>query len=197
MLCDTSTAIRWVVGFNNHGRGEGTKDSFEKTLIDSRCRLEAESFLQTGAHWLPSKLTKRFEPELETILANGVQGKPNPRAKEYIARHWKVNPTMLDFDWHRDCHATLDGIFCYDPYRTIEHFHLGSQAPANATRLCEFFYPFFEKAALAILELRGRVTIECLHGDMTILMDQIRYGLLERKKDSPKLYDTVHMTNIP
>ena len=197
MLCDTPTAIRWMIDFNNQSRGEGTKDSLKSNLIDSRCRREAESFLQTGAHWLPANLTKNYEPELETILANAAQGKQNPRAKEYIVRHWKVNPTMLDLDWHRDCHATLDGNFCYDPYRSMKNFHLGTQAPANLTRMCEFFFPFFEKAAMAISELRARLTIECLHGDMTASMEQIRYGLLERKKGFPKLYNTVHMTNIP
>ena len=196
MLCDTPTAIRWMTGFNNQD-GEGTKDFLENNLIDSRCRREAESFLQTGAHWLPAKLTEKHEPELETILANAAQRKQNSQAKEYIVRHWRVNPTMLDLDWHRDCHASLDGNFCYDPFRSIKDFHLGSQAPADSTRMCEFFFPFFEKAAMAISELRTRLTIECLHGDMTASMEQIRYGLLEREKDFPRLYNTVHMTNIP
>ena len=197
MLCDTPTAIRWMTGFNNHSLGEGTKDFLKNNLIDSRCRREAESFLQTGAHWLPAKLTKKYEPELETILANAAQGEQSPQAKEYIVRHWRVNPTMLDLDWHRDCHASLDGNFCYDPFRSINDFHLGSQAPADSTRMCEFFFPFFEKAAVAISEFRTRLTIECLHGDMTASMEQIRYGLLERKKGFPRLYNTVHMSNIP
>ena len=197
MLCDTPTAIRWIIGFNNHSRGEGTKDFLKNNSIDSRCRREAESFLQTGAHWLPAKLTKRYEPELETILANAVQGKQNPKAKEYILRHWKVNPTMLDLDWHRDCHASLEGTLCYEPFQSIKAFHLGSQAPTNLTRLCEFFFPFFEKAAMAISEFRARLTIEFLHGEMTASMEQIRYALLERKKEFPRFYSTVHMTNIP
>ena len=197
MLCDIPTAINWIIGFNNQSRGEGTKESLKNNLIDSRCRREAESFLQTGAHWLPAKLTKKYEPELETILANAAQGKQNPKAKEYIVKHWKVNPTMLDLEWHRDCHASLDGTFCYDPYLSMKNFHLGSQAPVNLTRMCEFFFPFFEKAAMAISELRARLTIECVHGDMTASMEQIRYRLLERKKAFPKFYNTVHMTNIP
>ena len=196
-LCDTPTAIRWITGFNNHSHGEGTKDSLKNNMIYSGCRREAEFFLQTGAHWLPTKLTKRYEPGLETLLANAVQGKQKPKAKEYIVRHWKVNPTMLDLDWHRDCHASLDGVFCYDPYLIIKNSNLGSHAPTNSTRICEFFFPFFDKAAMAISELRARLTIECLHGDMTASMEQIRYGLLERKKGFPKFYNTVHMTNIP
>ena len=197
MLCDTPTAIRWMIGFNNHGRGEGTKDYLKNDLIDKRCRREAESFLQTGAHWLPTELTKQHEPELEKILSNPVQKQQNLKAKEYIVRYWKVNPTMLDLDWHRDSHATLDGNFCYDPFRSIQEFNLASQAPANLTRMCEFFFPFFEKAAMAISELGVRLTIEILQGDMTASMEQIRYGLLERKKGFPKFYNTVHMTNIP
>lgn len=197
MLCNTPTAIKWITGFNNHSQGEGTSDSLKNNMIYSGCRREAESFLQTGAYWLPAKLTKRYEPELETLLANAVKGRQNPKAKEYVVRHWKVNPTMLDLDWHRDCHASLDGVFCYDPYRIMKNFHLGSHAPVNSTRLCEFFFPFFEKAAMAISELRARLTIECLHGDMTASMEQIRYGLLERKKGFPKFYNKVHMTNIP
>ena len=116
MLCDTPTAMRWMIGYNNHNLGEGTSYSLKCNLIDGRCRREAESFLQTGVHWLPAKLTKKYEPELETILANAVQGEQNPKAKQYVVRHWRVNPTMLDLDWHRDCHASLDGNFCYDPY---------------------------------------------------------------------------------
>ena len=197
MLCDTPTAMRWMIGYNNHNLGEGTSYSLKSNLIDGRCRREAESFLQTGAHWLPAKLTKKYEPELETILANAVQREQSPKAKQYVVSHWKVNPTMLDLDWHRDCHASLDGNFCYDPYLSMENFYLGSQAPANSTRLCEFFFPFFEKAAMAISELHGRITVECLHGDMTASMEQIRYGLLDRKKGFPKSYNTVHMTNIP
>lgn len=167
MLCDTQTAIRWVVGFNNQSCGEGTKEFLKNNSIDSRCRPEAESFLQTGAHWLPAKLTKQFEPELETNLANEVHGKQIPKARQYIVRHWKVNPFVLDLDWHRDCHASLSGIFGYDPYRSMKDFHLKSQAPENVTRMCEFFFPFFEKAVVVISELRGRLTIECLQGDMT------------------------------
>ena len=197
MLCDTPTALRWMIGFNNQGRGEGTKDFLKNNLIDNRCRREAESFLQTGAHWLPTELTKQHEPELEKILANPVQKQQNLKAKEYIVKYWKVNPTMLDLDWHRDSHATLDGIFCYDPFRSIEDFNLASQAPTNLTRLCEFFFPFFEKVAMAISELGARITIEILQADVTASMEQIRYGLLERKKGFPKFYNTVHLTNIP
>ena len=200
-LCDTPTAIRWMVGYNNRGHGEGTKGSLQRGLIHRRCRPEAESFLQTGAHWLPKKLTEKFEPELGgaagAVLTNRDKGKRDLKAKEYITRHWKVNPTLLDLDWHGDCHASLDGIFCYDPYLSFEGFRLGPQAPPDATRLCEFFVPFFEKTAMAIAALRGRLTIECLHGEMTGLMEQIRYGLLEREKGFPKVFNRVHMTNIP
>lgn len=197
MLCDTPTAVGWMTGYNNQSGVEGTKEFLRNNLIDSRCRREAESFLQTGAHWLPANLTEKYEPELQKILANAVPGKQNPKAKEYIVRHWKVNPTMLDLDWHRDCRASLDGCFCYDPYRSIPEFKLESQAPTNLTRLCEFFFPFFEKAATAISELGARLKIEVLHGDITAIMEKIRYGLLERKKGFPKSYNSVHMTNIP
>lgn len=145
MLCNTPTAIRWVVGFNNQSHGEGTKEFLKNSLTDSRCRPEAESFLQTGAHWLPAKLTKKFEPELETILASEVQGKPNPKAKQYIARHWKVNPTMLDLDWHRDCHATLDGSFGYDPYRSIEGRPSGISCPQKCDENVRVLLPILRK----------------------------------------------------
>lgn len=58
MLCNTPTAIKWITGFNNHSQGEGTSDSLKNNMIYSGCRREAEFFLQTGAHWLPAKLTK-------------------------------------------------------------------------------------------------------------------------------------------
>ena len=57
-----------MVGFDNHSRDKGRNYSPKSRLMDSRCRTEAETFLQSGVHWLLAKLSERFEPELETLL---------------------------------------------------------------------------------------------------------------------------------
>lgn len=201
-LCTTAAAIEWVRSHNNQTTGfEGAKESLRTGEVDQSCRRELESFLGTGAHWPPETLTAKMEPELATLLSGNPVGKHSGKVRKHISSHWKVNPTLLDLEWHRDCRGSPDGTLKFNPYQAIDHLvaraDLKMMIPARSDRLFDFLSPFFLEAARAIKELHGRFTVECLLGDVTEVMEQIRYGLTDRPKGFPKLYNRVHMTNIP
>ena len=201
-LCTTAEAIQRVRSHNNQTVGiEGAKESLKTGQIDPRCREELQSFLGTGAHWPPIKCTAEFEPELATLLNETPVGKHSGKVRKYIATHWRVNPTLLDLEWHRDCRGSADGTLQFNPYEAVDHLvgraDLKIMIPARSDRLLDFLSPFFLEAAKAIKELHGRLTIECLLGDMTEALEQIRYSFTDRPKGFPKLYNRVHMTNIP
>lgn len=106
-LCTTAEAIEWVRSHNNQTNGiEGAKESLKTGEINPRCRQELQSFLGTGAHWPPTKCTAEFEPELATLLNGNPVGKHSGKARKYIATHWRVNPTLLDLEWYRDCRGS-------------------------------------------------------------------------------------------
>ena len=128
-------------------------------------------------------------------------GEHGGKARDYIATHWRVNPTLLDLEWHRDCGVSIDGTLQFNPYHAIgllvERADLKIRIPARSDRLFDFLSPFFLETARAIRELHGRLTIKFLLGEMTELMEQLRYSLIDRPKGFPKLYNRVHMSNIP
>ena len=160
------------------------------------CKREIHYFKTVGAHFPPETLKQRWEPGFPSVGAKDAT--PN-KVKAYVSKNWKVNVTMLDVDWQRGSHGSLDSAMGFDPYDTMGSLYkeTGMEEPARKSTLYDYVSHFFSHVADVIRRLQGRILVEVIHGEITGVMDKIRYGELERSGDFPSSYDQVHMSNIP
>lgn len=160
------------------------------------CKREIHYFKTVGAHFPPETLKQRWEPGFPSVGAKDAT--PN-KMKAYVSKNWKVNVTMLDIDWQRGSHGSLDSAMGFDPYDTMDSLYkeTGMKEPASKSTLYDYVSHFFSHVADVIRRLQGRILVEVIHGEITGVMDKIRYGDLERSGDFPSSYDQVHMSNIP
>lgn len=160
------------------------------------CKREIHYFKTTGAHWPPETLRQRREPELPSLRDEDATPK---KMKLYVLSNWKVNVTMLDVDWQRASHGSLDSAMGFDPYDMMESLYkkTGIEEPKKKSTLYDYVSHFFSHVADVIRRLKGRILVEVIHGEITGVMDKIRHGELERNRGFPSSYDQVHMSNIP
>ncbi len=160
------------------------------------CKREIHYFKTSGAHWPPETLKRRREPGLPSL---GDEGATPKKVKAYIVKEWRVNVTMLDVDWERALKGSLEGAMAFDPYDMMDSLYkeTGIEEPAKRSTLYDYVSHFFSHVADVIRRLGGRILVEVIHGEITGVMDKIRYGELERSRGFPSSYDQVHMSNIP
>lgn len=105
---------------------------------------------------------------------------------------------MLDADWHVNVDLA-EGVMAMDPYDLMDTLYVesGLEDPTNKSTLYHFVAHFFEQVASAICSLRGRFVVEIIHGEISSIMEKIRYDALDQELVYPTRYNTVHMSNIP
>lgn len=160
------------------------------------CKREIHYFKTTGAHWPPEILKQRRAPGFPSLRDEDATPK---KVKAYVLKNWEVNVTMLDVDWQRASHGSLEGAMGFDPYDMMDSLYkeTGIVEPAKKSTLFDYVSHFFSQVADTIRRLQGRVLVEVIHGEITGVMDKIRYGELERSGGFPSSYDRVHLSNIP
>ena len=82
------------------------------------------------------------------------------------------------------------------------------QRPKHPKSLFDYACAFFRPVARALRSLQSRMTVELLCGEMSDVMERLRYDVLEQRQDldtqspsdatsMPVLYHRIHMSNIP
>lgn len=160
------------------------------------CKREIHYFKTIGAHWPPETLKQSQEPGFPSLRDREATPK---KVKAYVLKNWKVNVTMLDADWQRASHGSLDSAMAFDPYDMMDNLYkeTGIEEPAKKSTLYDYVSHFFSHVADVIKRLQGCIIVEVIHGEITGVLDKIRHGELERKGGFPSSYDLVHMSNIP
>lgn len=130
-------------------------------------------------------------------------------------KNWKPNITMIDLEWER-VRVDDDLDVNHDPFEFAAASYWTIEKP---TGLYDVMRDFFRNAVAAIYSLRGRITIEAIAGDVTTVLEQIRWGLvghrsqgksvedtdgmsldkleITTRNEYPSAYDCVHLSNIP
>ncbi|ROW07056.1 hypothetical protein VPNG_06673 [Cytospora leucostoma] len=205
---------------------EGEEDPFP----EAKMTKDRKDFDALGAIFADDEFIKRREPRLGELYAAYKSGGPAQLKdlEQYLDENWKINITLLDSDqeaarnWNleeisryhesgcKPWSITYDGDYpanlCqFDPVETADLFvPVDEEAPS-----IEKMAMWFDLVTVGILTLHGKLTIEAVVGEMTDVMERIRYDALghrflapRNKKDSdprrfPKTFDRIHMSNIP
>ncbi|OIW25576.1 hypothetical protein CONLIGDRAFT_621388 [Coniochaeta ligniaria NRRL 30616] len=137
---------------------------------------------------------------------------------EHIDATWVTNRTLLDIDLD-DVLQKIDFCPCgqckiEDMVPRIESnpIYLGDDLPKCASEsegVLDYVGQFFDSLAVALLRFElvsSQLKVEVLVGEMTDTMERLRWGCLEaRSKPAggidpstfPRVYDRIHMSNIP
>lgn len=103
---------------------------------------------------------------------------------------------------------TMIGLDCFDdlgwsPHNAIENPYDSKQsvskkpARASSSRLYDNVSPFLEELASSFKLLRGRLTPEILLGDIVNVAESFHHGIPNRPEAYSKVFDRVHLSNIP
>lgn len=165
------------------------------TPVPEGCEKEWKYYHKTLLLLPPQALLQEHDPVLRDLLVSGASA---TQVKKYLEKHWMVNISLLDIDWHIKSKKRL--ILSHNPFSIS--VLLGSLRmlanPGPAARLFDHVAPVFELTARAIRNLQRHFTVELLSGDIASVMDAIGQDLLEyRDPAAPKLFDCIHLSNVP
>lgn len=134
---------------------------------------------------------------------------------DYIEANWVTNPTLIDVDYAEGAVAgwlpwAHHGATDEDEVPAIEAdpIELAGKLSglSKAKGALETVGSFFGVVSLALVMLSDRLKIEALVGEMTDVMERIRWDCLESRSQPsggidpstfPSTYDRIHMSNIP
>jgi len=168
-------------------------DTFPPALATER-----SFFAKTGSYWASGPWAKQHEPILSTARADK---KHWQKAKTHVAENWSINVTIMDEEWPEDqaYKGDLKSILAFDPFAIMTRFylHTGLDEPTEDPTLYAYAAKFFARVAVAIQRLQDRLVVEVIHGEISDVLEAIRYRTLDRADNFPTEYDQVHLSNIP
>ena len=181
--------------------------------------LDRRSFDDLGVV-LPSKgFAERRDEPLVAMMEEYRKG--SKAAKEKLAAHidenWVTNLTLIDFDYSEARNNANDPLYpMFDdeakvPSIESDPTELAKMLPALAggEGVLGTVGDFFTCTALILLRLgtQNRLMLEAMVGEMTDVMERLRWDCLESRSPSPdakidpakfpRQYDRIHMSNIP
>ncbi|KAI1498753.1 hypothetical protein F5X99DRAFT_431519 [Biscogniauxia marginata] len=171
---------------------------------------EGELFATFGFMAPNDQLLRKHESTLENLIGKFQGGKPNSRERlsDYLDKNWKPNVTLIDIDWEseREMEAIFPPWIGTDPCRLAKSLYPPVE-PVKSSSLMHHIETFFQCVVYSMKELRTRLTVEVLVGEMTDTFERIKYNTLKQRCEGsqgrlnpekfPKSYDRIHMSNIP
>lgn len=93
----------------------------------------------------------------------------------------------------------------FDPFSFVEMFYdkVDMSLPQEPTQLYDYIGPLFITIASSLNHFGGMFKIELNIGDCCGALEEIRYGSkasrrdVERPMGFPRIYDTIHLSNLP
>ncbi|KAM0738037.1 hypothetical protein ACQRIT_007513 [Beauveria bassiana] len=171
---------------------------------------------------LPSQaLARQWEPSLADTLAEYKKTGKGKKLLQQIDVTWAVNNTLIDYDV-ADYELDIPGGSCayleFDPLEMVSAADFasksGERAKAKTNNSIDRLADVFRVITISTMKLHSqkRLTVEMIVGEMTDIMERIRYHALEHRRPDPKnsktdepldptkfpqTYDYIHMSNIP
>ncbi|KAL8668069.1 MAG: hypothetical protein Q9202_000047 [Teloschistes flavicans] len=168
----------------------------ERSVEPNIWESERTLFAQTGVCRPPESWVHEYEPILAGIRSNKKHVK---KIKAYVADKWTMNVTMLDSRWQGSLNDTLGAVLSFDPFGVADnlYLHTGLEKPQQKPYLYNYVARFFAHVATAIGKLRKRLVVEIMYGEVSDILETIRYNGSDRPETFPAKYDRVHLSNIP
>ncbi len=200
---------------------------------------EQSFYEQTGV--LP--MTKPHDEFYEERIRGTLDDSPADQAKlkavvSIVNTEWATNVTFVDPEWLISPMngADIEVDFPSDPWRFATSLMESGTSETPGRRLMEHVNQWFTDVAAAIAQLERCVKIEFCVGDITSVLEQVRYGIVgyrhqenaaiarpvqsyntrtdmtvnsegaldrelpssnERDNEAPRVYDRIHLSNIP
>jgi len=180
-----------------------------QSLVPPGCEKERARFLETGMLEPAPEFLKRHDEELQKLLGE-TSKKSKTEMGKYLDMNWKTNVTVIDLEWEDNKWTSEPPDMGFHPFdvagQLIEETGI---KPKDPKRLFDYTTEFFIRAARALGQLEGQLTIEVVMGELLETLEKIRFGLLDRRSDTlqgeknsesdlfPLCYDRIHMSNIP
>ncbi|SMY21890.1 unnamed protein product [Zymoseptoria tritici ST99CH_1A5] len=191
------------------------------------CRKEAAFHAQTEAVLLSPASMREVDPEIQKYFDDLQPRKINPQtvpaaARAAVKAHWRTNVTLFDLEWMysraNDEGERTDIDTGESPYTIAAKIEELGIKPRGAQCLYDYVATWLIQIAKAIRELRGRLQVEACVGDLTAVLEQIKYGVVGHRSqaitpesaavkphavagvvhtDYPQLYDRIHLSNVP
>ncbi|KAM3459848.1 hypothetical protein NHJ6243_006480 [Beauveria neobassiana] len=166
-------------------------------------------------------LARQWEPSLADTLAEYKKTGKGKKLLQQIDVTWAVNNTLIDYDV-ADYELEIPGGSCpyleFDPLEMVSAADFASKsgegAKAKTNNSIDRLADVFRVITISTMKLHSqkRLTVEMIVGEMTDIMERIRYNALEHRRPDPKnsktdepldptkfpqTYDYIHMSNIP
>ncbi|EAQ82947.1 hypothetical protein CHGG_10765 [Chaetomium globosum CBS 148.51] len=190
-----------------------------RTKTEPGFKLDRKSFEDLGVV-LPSKgFAERRDEPLVALMKRYRQGSEDAKQKlaAHIDENWVTNLTLIDFDYSEVRNYADDPLYPMvddeDEVPAIEGdpTEIANMFPAISSNkgVLENVGDFFTTTALMLARLGGenRLMIEAMVGEMTDVMERLRWDCLEARSPLPdakinparfpRQYDRIHMSNIP
>ncbi|KAL8658086.1 MAG: hypothetical protein Q9226_001290 [Calogaya cf. arnoldii] len=170
------------------------KSTFPVGMMVAMCTKHFKD-TQAGFFRNLASVAEVHEPSLQIDRKTGWRN-----GKAHVCHHWEVNVTLIDEGWtENNRYEWVYGTIGFDPFEMMKEFYKFTKIPkpTDATSLYEYVAPLFRHAALALQQVRDRVTVEVTLGEVSGILDRMRHGLLDRNSSFPHSYDRIHLSNIP
>jgi hypothetical protein len=181
----------------------------DASMAPEGCAREKKRFRETAMLEPPPRFVEMFDSDLWRIL----QEKPKvnkAKLEEHLDNNWKTNTTLVDVEWEncRDDGEHPDMRF--DPFTMADHLTAETGIyPQRPERLFDYCAMFFLQTARALDKLKDRLTLEIVMSEVGQLLEKTRNMDLHNRNELPRsdtkgdrssfprLYDRIHLSNIP
>jgi hypothetical protein len=185
-------------------------------------KMEQQFYEQTGVLTMPKPHDAAYGDEMRSAFEASSTRRIERRGvvAEKLEADWASNVTMIDLDWV-EALKRLDGSdidVAHDPWQFGAALrHLLPLKPG--VRLYELVAMWFSVIAECFGQLKDDVKIEVCVGNTTIVLEQIRCGVIGRRlrsyahcdpdiaqgndamisegEEYPRVYDRIHLSNVP
>jgi hypothetical protein len=177
---------------------------------------------ETGALILPAPYNGVLEPSLRGAFIAFDPQKPREaaqRAIKVIHDTWSTNPTLVDLPWEHDRPPgpfDVGDNLCTSGQKIMQMMcDIGFEpsGPMSQTSWSEAPMEWFMAIAQSLRKVRDRIKIEACVGDVTAVLEQIKYGAVGHRQQHamsetraqasqpegayPQIYDRIHLSNVP
>ena len=149
---------------------------------------EQKFYEETGALFMPQPFSQLYEDGI-TSAFDASSARQIERVREVadtVDATWGSNVTMVDLEWlrNRPKDDGLDIDLADDPYNFgTSLLDMGMPMNANAS-LMEYLNEWFRAVGSCLMNLKGKIKLELCLGDVTAVLEQIRYGVVGLRHQS-------------
>lgn len=152
-------------------------------MAPAECQEELQYWAASGLLLPPDDEIPRA---LKKLLKMPLHGQHAEDLQNYVEKNWKPNVTLADMTPLKE--VKYDRFAFHIPFSLTSMPYACSKIgndPENPEKLLDYLAPFFVHTAQAIRGLAGRLVLEIIPGDVTMVLGRIKK---EDIKDRPEYF---------